>query len=190
MPEKKFKPAKQLTLDKLPAANAKQANPKPAQEKQIIITQIESTTKEDELALKIAFKLQPSRLAFSKVKADLWFDNTQISSVLIRVLQGPLATDESEYKTVLDMKGIPAGAYCIKVEMYELWSSGEKLLQTVKEVTVDYVPQTRASRLVKVPTVRSVAGADLAVVSDSEKDVYLEMEKTMKKEQQSKRDDW
>ena len=90
MPKKKFKPAKQLTLDKLPAANAKHANPKPAQEKQIIITQIESTTRDDELALKIAFKLQPSRLAFSKVKAGLWFDNIQISSVLIRVLQGPL----------------------------------------------------------------------------------------------------
>ena len=88
------------------------------------------------------------------------------------------------------MQGIPVGTHCIKIEMYELWSSGEKLCQTVKEITVDYVPQTRQMRLVKVPTVRSVAGADLAVVSDSEKNIYSEIEKTIKKEQQSKRDDW
>ncbi|HEX7482491.1 MAG TPA: hypothetical protein VF350_03395 [Candidatus Bathyarchaeia archaeon] len=52
------------------------------------------------------------------------------------------------------MKGIPAGNHCIKLERYELWSSGEKLLQTFKEVTVDYVPLTRQSRLVKVPSVK------------------------------------
>ncbi len=52
------------------------------------------------------------------------------------------------------------------------------------------VPQTRESRFVKVPTVKSIAGADLAVVSESEKKVYQEIEKTMKKEQLSQRDDW
>lgn len=88
------------------------------------------------------------------------------------------------------MKGITPGNHCIKVEMYELWSSGEKLLQTFKEVTVDYVPLTRQSRLVKVPRVKSVVGADLAVVSESEKDLYRDIEKTTKKEQFSKRDDW
>jgi hypothetical protein len=45
-------------------------------------------------------------------------------------------------------------------------------------------------RLVKIPSVRSVVGADLAVVSDSEKDIYREIEKTIKKEHISKRDDW
>jgi len=44
---------------------------------------------------------------------------------------------------VLDMKGIPAGSYTIKVEMYELWSSGEKLSEAIKELNVDYAPQTR-----------------------------------------------
>ena len=55
---------------------------------------------------------------------------------------------------------------------------------------MDYVPQTRESRFVKVPSVKSVAGKDLAVVSESEKDIYRGIEKTMKKEQLSKRDDW
>jgi len=55
---------------------------------------------------------------------------------------------------------------------------------------VNYVPQTRQSRLVKVPSVRSVAGADLAVVSESEKGIYRDIEKTVKIEHRSKRDDW
>jgi hypothetical protein len=147
-------------------------------------------TKEDELALKVGFKLFPSKTAFSKVKSDLWFDNQQISSVLIRIPQGPLTSDDFELTPVLDMKGVPAGSHIIKVEMYEPWSSGEKLSQAAKEVTVDYVPQTRESKFVKVPIVKSIAGADLAVVSESEKDIYREIEKTMKIEHISKRDDW
>jgi len=189
---KNFKTKKQLTLDNLPNTAAKQASDttKLIQEKQIIITQLDVATREDELALKIAFKLIPSKTAFSKVKSDLWFDNQQITSIIIRVLQGPLATDESELTPVLDMTGIPASAHTVKVEMYESSSSSEKLCQVVKEIAVDYVPQTRQSRLVKIPTVKSVAGADLAVISDSENGMYLEIEKRMKKERLNKRDYW
>ena len=182
---------KQLTLDNLPNAKEKPTQiPSPIQIKRIIITEIDTLTKEDELELKVSFTLVPSKNSFSKVKLDLWFDNQQIKSFSIMIPQSPLAKDEFELTPVLDMKGIPAGQHNIKVEMYELWSSGEKLLQTFKEVTVDYVPITRESRLVKVPSVKSVVGTDLAVVSESEKDLYRDIEKTTKKEQFSKRDDW
>ncbi len=181
------KTAKQSTLDNLPKAQNKQAT---KTSKQITITQVKATTKEDELALQIGFKLQPSRTMFSKVRADLWFDNFQISSVLIRVLQGPLATDELEFSPILDMRGIAAGAHIVKVEMYEKWDSGERLWQTSNELMIDYMPLTRDSRLIKVPSVKSVAGADLAVVSDSERNIYKEIEKTVKTEQFSKRDDY
>jgi hypothetical protein len=185
------KTTKQLTLDSLPNATIKEVETtKRIQEKQIIITQIDATAKEDELALKITFKLLPSKTAFSKVTSDLWFDNQQINSVSIRIPQGPISANEFELTPVLGMKGIPAGAHTIKIEMYELWSSSERLCQAAKEVTVDYVPQTRESRLVKVPSVRSVAGADLVVVSDSERDIYIDIDRTMKKEHISKRDDW
>ena len=189
---KNLKESNQLTLDNLPIAPKQELAKTTAQvqEKRIIITDIGTLTKEDELALKVSFKIVPSKTVFSKVQSDLWFDNQQISSVSIRITQGPLAADDFELTPVLDMKGIPAGFHIIKVEMYELWSSGEKLSQTFKEVTVDYVPQTRESKFVKVPIVKSVAGKDLAVVSESEKDIYRGIEKTMKKEQLSKRDDW
>jgi len=182
---------KQVRLDNLPDARPKDAIDiiKQPQEEPITITQIEPKTKEDELALKIAFKL-PAKKAFSRVQSGLWFDRQHVGSALIRMLQGPLATDESEFSAVLDMKGIPAGSHIIGVEMYGLWDSGEKLCRAIREITLDYVPQTRQSRLVKVPTVRSVAGADLAVVSESEKGIYRDIEKTVKREQSSKRDDW
>lgn len=189
---KSYRGSKQLTLDRLPSAPKKEPDKTTVQvqEKRIVITEIGTLTKEDELALKVGFKLVPSKTAFSKVKSDLWFDNQQISTVSIRIPQGPLAGDDFELTPVLDMKGIPAGSHILKVEMYELWSSGEKLSQITKEVTVDYVPQTRESSLVKVPILRSVAGADLAVVSELAKDIYRGIEKTMKKEHISKRDDW
>jgi hypothetical protein len=189
---KKINASKQLTLDRLPVSpKTESANLKTIiRKKQIIINEIDSVTREDELALNVEFRLLPSKAAFSKVKFDLSFDGQQISSVAVRVIQGPLARDDFDLSPVLDMKGIPAGPHVIKVEMYELWSTGEKLCQTTKEVSLNYVPQTRESRLLKVPIVKSVAGANLAVVSESEKGIYREIEENMKKELISKRDEW
>ena len=88
------------------------------------------------------------------------------------------------------MKGILAGIYTLKVEMYELWSTGERFFQAKKESTVDYVPQTRESKFIKIPTIKSVAGTSLSVISELEKNLYNEIEKTIKKEYVSNRDDW
>ncbi len=88
------------------------------------------------------------------------------------------------------MKGIGEGKYLLRVEMYEPWSSNEKLNFTAKEIIVQYVPQTRESRLVKVPTVKSVAGSDLTVVLSSAKEIYREIGQDLKKETISKRDQW
>jgi hypothetical protein len=189
---KNLKAPKQLTLDNLLDAPKKESNKatKPIQEKQIIITDIGAITREDELALKVGFKLLPSKIAFSKVKSDLAFDNQQISSVLIRIPQGPLAKEDFELTPVLGMTGINAGLHSIRVEMYEPWSNGEKLSLTSKEVTVEYVPKTRASRLIKIPIVKSFGGGDLAVVSESDKNIYREIEETIKKESVTKRDEW
>lgn len=186
------KTLKQLTLDSLanPPKPEQTKTSKQIREKKIAITEIGTVTREDELALKVGFRLLPSKTAFSRLKSDLWFDNQEISSVSISIPQGRLAADDFELTPVLDMKGVTAGPHIIKVEMYELWSSGEKLSQATKEVNVDYVPQTRESRFVKVPIVKSVAGKDLAVVSDVEKDIYREIEETAKKELISKRDEW
>jgi hypothetical protein len=186
------KHSKQATLDTPPELHelepAKAAVPE--QKKQIEITEINNTNREDELVLKIGFRLLPSRTAFSRVTADLYFDGQKIDSLRLRILQGPLATDTSEFSSVLDMTWIGKGQHILRVEMYELWSSEEKLTSTSKEVTIKYVPLRREDRLVRVPTVKSSAGADLAIISDSEKDIYREIEKEMKRESVSRRDDW
>jgi hypothetical protein len=181
----------QLTLDRVPSStkpNVPQIGNVP--EKRIAITQIDVSTGIDELSLKIGFRLFPSNEAFSKVHATLWFDNQKIHSLSIRIPQGPLAVDEYEFTPMLGMKGIPAGSHRIKVEMYELWSTSERLLQVEKELTVDYVPQTRESKFVAVPIVKSVVGEGLSVISKSEKELYGEIEKTAKKEYIANRDGW
>ncbi len=188
---KNLKPSKQLTLDNLPNV-AKESNVPASNtpEKRIVITEISTATKEDELALKIAFKLIPSKTAFSKVQLDLFFNNQQINSKTIRIIQGSLAKDDFELTPALNMQDIPAGRYVLKVEMYELCPSGEKLSEAKKEAIVDYAPQTRESKFVRVPIVKSVAGTGFSVISESEKDIYNGIEKTMKKEYISNRDDW
>ena len=101
-----------------------------------------------------------------------------------------MSADELELPLVLDMRGVAAGVYLIRVEMYELWSDGEKLSFTQKEVTVQYVPKTRESRLIRTPIVKSFGEPSLAVVSGSDKNIFREIEETLKKESESKRDEW
>lgn len=184
------KQSKQQTLDSL--QDAPQKEPDRAvdsdQKKHIVITEIGTQTKEDELALKVAFRLLPSKTAFSKMKSDLWFDGRQLSSITIGIPQSPLATNDFELTPVLNMKGIRAGSHTIKAEMCELWAEDEKRTITSKEVTIEYVPMKREDRLIKVPIVKSVAGNDLAIVSDSEKNIYREIEEDMKKEAVSRQD--
>jgi len=184
--------SKQTTLENQPEAHKTEPAKKtaPTQQKQIEITQINTTTREDELVLEIGFRLLPSRTAFSRVTADLYFDGEKIDSLRLRILQGPLATDSLEFSSVLDITGIDKGQHTIKVEMYELWGSRETLTNTSKEVTVEYVPLKREDRLIKVPIIKSIAGANLAIISDTEKNIYREIEEGMKKEANSKRDTW
>ena len=120
----------------------------------------------------------------------MYFDEQIIDSLRLCVLQGPFATDDSEFSSVLDMTGIGGGAYSLRVEMNELWSSDEKLTSASKEVTIEYVPLKREDRLVRVPIVKSIEGTDLAIVSDTEKKIYRQMEEEMKKQETSGRDEW
>jgi hypothetical protein len=187
---KTSKHVKQLTFDSLPTTHIKQdKKTKLAIQKKICITKMETGTKIDEITLKISFKLEPSHLAFSKIKADLFFEDTHINAVTIKVLQGALGTNELEYNWVMDTKGIAKGIYHLKIEMYEDLPSGEKIHQTVREITVNYVPQTRQARLIKIPLVKSITGIDIVVVSNQEKQLYLDLEKTVKKEQISRRNE-
>ena len=188
---KTTKPPKQFTLDNFPDAPPKDALEiiKGPQDEPITITQIKPITKEDELTIQIAFK-RPVKKAFSRVQSDLWFDRELTGSVVVRLLQGPLAMDESEFSAILDMRGIAAGQHIVGVEIYGLWSGGEKLCRVIREVTINYVPLMRQSRLLKIPSLRSVAGADLAVASQDDKNIYRDIEENMKRENSSKRDNW
>jgi hypothetical protein len=187
-----IKYSKQKTLGDTPEMRKVQPTKPtaPKLQKKIEITEISTLTREDELVLKVTFRLQPSRTAFSRVISDLFFDEEKIDSLRLRVLQGPLATDASEFSSVLDMTGIGKGQHVFRVEMYELWDSGEKLTHASKEVNFEYVPLRREDRLIKVPIIKNIAGADLAIVSDTEKNIYREIKEDMKRESFSRRDNW
>lgn len=92
----------------------------PERKKLIEITEISTSGREDELVLKVGFRLAPSRTSFSRVTSDLYFDGQKIDSLRLRVLQGPLATNDSEFSSVLDMTGISQGQHTLRVEIIEL----------------------------------------------------------------------
>ena len=159
-------------------------------EKAIMINRLADTFRENDLELKIEFSLLPSKAFFSKINIDVYFENQLLNSTTLGLPQSPLLNDNFDFPLLLDMRGLSAGTYLIRVEMYEPWSSDEKLNFTLKEIVVDYIPQTRESRLVKIPTVKSVAGSDLTIISSSAKDIYRELQQDLKKETLSKRDEW
>jgi hypothetical protein len=88
------------------------------------------------------------------------------------------------------MRGISAGSHSIKVEMHEPSASGEKRSRSAKEVAIIYQPQSRESRLIKIPIVKKIEGEGITIVSESEKDIYREIEEAEKRELASQRDEW
>ncbi len=179
--------SKQTTFDSLPAAkeNSSQAH----NNKRIIITEIVNETKEDDLELKVGFRLSPSKASFSRIIAELYFDEQKLHRCAVRIPQGPISADEMEYPVSLDMRGIGAGQHSIRVEMYELWGSEEKLTCASKEVAIDYVPVRRQDRYIKIPIVKNPA-AEIDVVSEPLREIYREIEKDQKEEAAGKRDEW
>jgi hypothetical protein len=160
------------------------------QNNQIVITRIDPLLEEDDLTLEVEFKLLPSKSAFLKIRSDLWFDRQKINSVSIVVPQKLGLTNQFQLNPVLDLRGISSGSHTVKVEMYNAVSSGKKRAYTMKEVTVEYQPQSRETRIKKIPTVKKITGFEIAVVKDTEKGIYREIEEAKRKELISSRDEW
>jgi hypothetical protein len=186
-----IKYSNQTTLENI-AETPKPATPAISeQKKQIEILEIGTHFQEDVLVLKIAFKLLPSRTAFSHVTSDLYFDEQKIDSSTFSILQGALATDELEYSSSIYLAGMSEGQRAIRLEMYELWSpNGEKLNKVAKEAIIQYVPVKREDRLIRIPIVKSVAGSGLAVESSSEKELSEQIEGELRRMSFDRRDYW
>jgi hypothetical protein len=98
--------------------------------------------------------------------------------------------DDFELTPVLDMHGISAGTYTVKVEIIERWNSGEILTIAFKEAQLNYIPLRRQDRLIKVPTFKSIAGENLSIASEADKSLYHNIIQELKKDLTSKRDQW
>jgi hypothetical protein len=186
-----MKQSKQSTLDNLSFQfNIQKPTISVKPEKAIVINRIVDSLRESDLEMNIEFALLPSKAFFSKINLDVYFENQLLKSTTLGIPQSPLLNDNFDFPLLFDMRGISAGTYLIRVEMYEPWSSDVKLNFTVKEIVVNYVPQTRESKLVKIPTVKSIAGSDLTIISSSAKEIYRELQQDLQKETLSKRDEW
>ena len=181
--------SKQSTIDDLAYQFNIQKGEKTKPTKAIIIDRVATTIKEDELALKTEFKLIPSSASFSKINLDLYFQDHLLKATQLDIPQSALLNINLEYPQILDMKGMAEGNYIIRVEMYELWSK-EKMCFATKEIVVQYTPQTRESRLIKIPTLKNMGEPDLVISSSTAKNIYRKIEQGAKQESLSKRDEW
>lgn len=188
---KKSKATHQLTLNNLPCERPAESKGLAArQNKQILIIRLITEIKADELTLKADFKLSPSKTLFSKIKANIFFDKEIVKYSLLDILHSFGPADEFQLKTTLDLKGINAGIHIIKAEMYEPSFYGKKYCYTENEVPIEYTPDDRKTTLRKIPIVKSMEGKGIAILSDSEKKLYREIDENQKKEAASNRDEW
>jgi hypothetical protein len=179
------KRVRQLKLDRFPSEAPKKQK---EHDRHIVITKLDSTLVWDELLLEISFKLIPNKTAFSKIRANLWFNQKATKSFLFDILHSFGPTNDFTLKTTLDLQGLPSGTHSIIVEMYELWSFLEKHTHTEKEITIEYTPQTKKATLKEVPIIKKIEAEGIVIVSDSEKHIYQEIQETRKKEIASERE--
>ena len=189
--EEQQKHFKQPTIDSLAYQfDIQKSTNKEKPKKTIVITAITHDSKENELGVKIWFDLLPSKASFSKIIIDLFFQDHLLNSATLSIPQSLLLNNSFEHSLVLDMSGIREGDYIIRIEIYELWDTNEKLNFTSEERIIHYVPVSREERLVKIPTIKSVANNDLAIVSSATKGIFSEINDDLRRESESKRDHW
>jgi hypothetical protein len=59
-----------------------------------------------------------------------------------------------------------------------------------ERIRVDYIPQTQEPKFILVPILKCAVGESLSIISESEKEFYGEIEKTVKKEYLTNCDRW
>jgi len=178
-----YEQEKQLKLEIFPS-ELKEKSPK--KNKKIVINRINSVKKYDEIALAVEFQLVPSKKEFSRLRSSLWFDGQEVKSAIVTIPQGFGDSDEFQLKLELDMRGISAGAHYVKIELQDLFSP----CFAISQITIEYIPQDKKAKYRKIPIAKKLAGDDFAIISNSDKEIYLDINKKRKSELESKRDGW
>lgn len=181
-----IKKSKQATFNDFPHGEAKTSSSKI--EKSISVAQLSHEIRENELELSIDFHLSPSKSWFSNVALDLYFDNYKMESYLVSVPSSKLLGDELKFPITLDMNSIRPGEHTIKVEMYEPREK-EKLYASSKYIIIQYSPDRREDRYIKIPIVRKIAGS-FRIILPEEQDMIRDMARSQHEEMKSKRDQW
>jgi hypothetical protein len=158
--------------------------------RQIILNEIDTILRDDELIVKIGFSLSPSKASFSRIKCDLFFNSQPLKRNLVAIPQSQILTNDFELTPIiLDMKGLDAGIYTIRVDLCELLPLVNGTCSS-REITVRYFPSKKEVRYIKIPIVKRFEGEALEVMSEFDKNIYRDINQTIKKELASKQDEW
>lgn len=156
--------------------------------KHVTITKLEATVKRTNLILIAKFKLAASKRIFSRIQADLYFDEQHIKSFYVGIPYYFAGKKEFPLRSLLSLEEISAGSHTIKLEMCGLWHYATP--SDLKETTIEYQPPVKTKITRKVPKVKKIDGPHIAVVTDEAKKLYREMRERWKKEVRAKRDRW
>jgi hypothetical protein len=190
--EKNANSFKQVTLDSLLRCADKKAEETKldTDKRQIILKEIDTILADEKLIIKIGFSLSPSKTSFSRIKLGLSFNAKQLKNNLITIPQSPILTNDFELPPIiLHMKGLDSGIYTIKVVLCELLPFGEGTCSS-REIAVSYSSLKKEDRYIKIPIVKRFEGEALEVISESDKNIYRDIEQTIKKELASNQDEW
>jgi hypothetical protein len=149
--------SRQLTLDnqKFSRTISPKATLAANDSRQIILIKTESSQSKNELVIKVAFALSPSKSVFPSIRCNLFFDGQQIKTNLVTIPQNQVATNDFELTPiVLDMKGLNAGFHTFRVDLSELLPLKNKVSSS-KEFTIEYVSALKAEKYVKLPVVKT-----------------------------------
>jgi hypothetical protein len=156
--------------------------------KQVIITKFEATVEGENLILKALFKLAPSKRVFSRMRADLRFDEHFLKSIYVGMPYYLARQQEFPLQTVLGLEDISAGKHTIRLEMLGLWPSAGP--SDFMEASFEHEPLRKVFRARAIPTIKKFEGPSIGVVTDEADKLYGEMKDRWKRETKESRDGW
>jgi len=156
--------------------------------KHVTITEFKAILKRTNLILNAKFKLAPSKRIFSRIQADLYFDEHHVKSFYVGIPYYFTRKMEFPLRSLLNLKKVSAGSHTIKIEMCGLWPYAGP--SDFKETTIEYQPLVKARITRKIPVIKKIEGPDIAVVTDEAKKLYREMKERWKKETRATREHW
>jgi hypothetical protein len=148
--------------------------------KEVSITDLNAAVKREDLILNAKFKLAPSKRIFSRIRANLGFDDQLIKSFYLGIPYYYASQEEHPLRTLLSLENVNAGTHIIKLELSGLWPTAGP--SDTKEITFEYQPLVEMRITGAIPTLKKIEGPCVAVETDEARRLYEKMRQRWKRE--------